>query len=188
MPGQPFEGKPLRSHTVGISGKPDCLIRTASGVVPVELKNASKPPACGEVYPSHMIQAVAYCALVEDYMKIPAPYALVIYAGQQVRRVDFSEQRRRWLLDTIRQLELARERQTASRNHDHRALRPLRSSVPLRSGTPLRASCVFEIFSSLEGLGFPLGRPGGDQICVLRSKDTLLKEMQSFGGEAPRDN
>jgi CRISPR-associated exonuclease Cas4 len=121
LPGQPFDGKPLRSHTLGISGKPDCLIRTAEGIVPVELKNASKPPARGEIYSSHMIQALAYCALVEDQMEISAPYALVIYAGQQVRRVDFTEQRRRWLLDTIRELELARERQTAKRNHDHRA-------------------------------------------------------------------
>ena len=66
-----------------------------------------------------MIQALAYCALVEDQMKTPAPYALVIYAGQQVRRVEFTEPRQRWLLDTIRQLELARERQVANRNHDH---------------------------------------------------------------------
>jgi hypothetical protein len=29
-----------------------------------------------------MIQALAYCVLVEDQMKISAPYALVIYAGQ----------------------------------------------------------------------------------------------------------
>jgi CRISPR-associated exonuclease Cas4 len=121
LPGQPFDRKPLRSHALGISGKPDCLIRTVAGIVPVELKNASKPPARGEVCPSHMIQALAYCALVEDQMKISAPYALVIYAGQQVRRVDFTEQRRRWLLDTIRELELARERQTVKRNHDHRA-------------------------------------------------------------------
>ena len=121
LAGQPFEGKPLRSLTLGISGKPDCLIRTADGIVPVELKNASKPPARGEVYPSHMIQAVAYCALVEDQIKISAPYALVIYAGQQVRRVEFTERRRQWLLDTIRHLELARERQTANRSHDHAA-------------------------------------------------------------------
>jgi CRISPR-associated exonuclease Cas4 len=121
LPGQPFEGRPLRSHTLGISGKPDCLIRIPGGIVPVELKNASKPPASGGVYPSHMIQAVAYCALVEDQMKIPAPYALVIYAGQHARRVDFTERRRQWLLDTIRELELARERQSANRNHDHRA-------------------------------------------------------------------
>jgi CRISPR/Cas system-associated exonuclease Cas4 (RecB family) len=77
----------------GISGKPDCLIRTADGIVPIELKNASKPPSRGEIYPSHMIQAVAYCALVEDQMNISVPYALVIYAGQQVRRVDFTEHR-----------------------------------------------------------------------------------------------
>ncbi len=121
LPGQPFYGKPLRSHTLGISGKPDCLIRTAEGIVPVELKNASKPPARGEVYPSHIIQAVAYCALVEDQMKISARYALVIYAGHQVRRVEFTDQRRRWLLDTIRQVQVARERNTANRNHDHRA-------------------------------------------------------------------
>lgn len=121
LPGQPFDGKPLRSPTLGISGKPDCLIRTAEGIIPVELKNASKPPARGEVYPSHIIQAVAYCALVEDQMKLSAPYALVIYAGQQVRRVEFTEQRRRWLLDTIRQLEFARERQAVNRNHDHKA-------------------------------------------------------------------
>jgi CRISPR-associated exonuclease Cas4 len=121
LPGQPFNGKPLRSHALGISGKPDCLIRAANRIIPAELKNASKPPARGEIYPNHMIQAVAYCALVEDQMKISVPYALVIYAGQQVRRVDFTEQRRRWLLHTIRELELARERQTADRNHDHPA-------------------------------------------------------------------
>jgi hypothetical protein len=54
LSGQPFDGKPLRSHALGISGKPDCLIRTVAGIVPVELKNASKPPARGEVYPSHI--------------------------------------------------------------------------------------------------------------------------------------
>jgi len=121
LPGQPFYGRPLRSHTLGISGKPDCLVRTAAGIVPVELKNASKPPARGEVYPSHIIQAVAYCALVEDQMRVSAPYALVIYAGHQVRRVDFTEERRKWLVDTIRQLECARERRRGNRNHEHRA-------------------------------------------------------------------
>jgi hypothetical protein len=38
LPGQPFFGEPLRSKALGISGKPDCLVRTGDGVVPVELK------------------------------------------------------------------------------------------------------------------------------------------------------
>ncbi|MBV8672744.1 MAG: Dna2/Cas4 domain-containing protein [Acidobacteriaceae bacterium] len=121
LSGQPFYGKPLRSHALGISGKPDCLIRMAEGIVPVELKKSNKPPARGGVYPSHMIQAPGYCALVEEQMQVTAPYALVIYAGQQVRRVDFTEERRKWLLDTICQLECAGKRRSANRNHEHRA-------------------------------------------------------------------
>jgi CRISPR-associated exonuclease Cas4 len=120
LPGQPFFGKPLRSNALGISGKPDCLVRTADGTVPVELKNSSKPPARGEVYPNHGIQALAYCALVEDQMKVRVPYALVIYAGQQVRKVMFTEERRQWLLEAIHEVELARARLTADRNHEHR--------------------------------------------------------------------
>jgi len=120
LPGQPFFGEPLRSNALGISGKPDCLVRTVDGTVPVELKNSSKPPARGGIYANHMIQALAYCALVEDQMKARIPYALVIYAGQQVRRVAFTEVRRQWLLQIIHEVEVARARLTANRNHEHR--------------------------------------------------------------------
>jgi len=67
-----------------------------------------------------MIQALAYCALVEDQMKVRVPYALVIYAGQQVRKVVFTDERRQWLLQTIRELEIARARLRPNRNHEHR--------------------------------------------------------------------
>ena len=120
LPGQPFFGKPLCSDALGISGKPDCLVRTADGTVPVELKNSSRPPAREGVYANHTIQALAYCALVEDRMKVRVPYALVIYAGQQVRQVDFTDARRQWLLQTIREVQAAKARLWANRNHDHR--------------------------------------------------------------------
>ena len=120
LPGQPFFGEPLRSDALGISGKPDCLVRAADGIVPVELKNSSRPPARGGVYANHMVQALAYCALVEDQMKVRVPYALVIYAGQQVRKVEFTEERRQWLLQMIQAVEVTRARLTANRNHDHR--------------------------------------------------------------------
>jgi CRISPR-associated exonuclease Cas4 len=119
LPGQPFFGEPLRSGVLGISGKPDCLVRATDGTIPVELKNSGRSPARGGVYANHMIQALAYCALVEDQMKVRVPYALVIYAGQQVRKVEFTEERRRWLLQTIHEVEVARARLTANRNHDH---------------------------------------------------------------------
>ena len=56
LTGQPFRAATLCSSQFGISGKPDCVIRTADGMVPVELKNAKRPPARGEVYPNLIIQ------------------------------------------------------------------------------------------------------------------------------------
>ena len=95
--GQPFHAEVLRSARWGISGKPDCLIRIPEGVVPVELKRSRKAPARGEVYPNHRIQNLAYCALVEDQMRVRVPYGLVIYAGHQVRRVEYTDASRAWL-------------------------------------------------------------------------------------------
>jgi hypothetical protein len=66
--GQPFAAHDLGSLTLGISGKPDCLIRTSDGIVPVELKKSKRPPARDGVYPNHMIQNLAYCALVEEQL------------------------------------------------------------------------------------------------------------------------
>jgi CRISPR-associated exonuclease Cas4 len=118
--GQPFAARNLRSLELGISGKPDCLIRTADGIVPVELKTSKRPPARGEVYPNHMIQNLAYCALVEEQLRGPVPYGLVIYAGQQVRRVEFTDSNRRWLTDMIAAVQAARLRKQADRNHNQR--------------------------------------------------------------------
>jgi CRISPR-associated exonuclease Cas4 len=118
--GQPFPAMALRSAKLGISGKPDCLIRTADGIVPVELKKSKRPPARGEVYPNHMIQNLAYGALVEDQMKERVPYGLVVYAGEQVRRVEFTESNRKWLMQTISAVQAARLQQEAKRNHNQR--------------------------------------------------------------------
>ncbi|MFL6305053.1 MAG: Dna2/Cas4 domain-containing protein [Candidatus Sulfotelmatobacter sp.] len=115
--GQPFQAEVLRSPRWGISGKPDCLIRTPEGVVPVELKKSKKPPARGEVYPNHRIQNLAYCALVEDQMRVHVPYGLVIYAGQQVRRVEYTDASRRWLAQVIEEVRKARTQPGVMRNH-----------------------------------------------------------------------
>jgi len=52
--------EPLVSHTYQLIGKPDYVVRTAAGLVPVEVK--SRP--CGERGPSEgeVAQVVAYCA------------------------------------------------------------------------------------------------------------------------------
>ena len=88
--------------------------------MPVELKKSKRPPARGEVYPNHMIQNLAYCALVEEQLRERVPYGLVIYAGQQVRRVEFTDSNRGWLMDTIAAVQAARLAKQAKRNHNQR--------------------------------------------------------------------
>ena len=130
--GQPFQAEVLRSSLWGISGKPDCLIRTSEGVVPVEFKRSKKAPARGGIYPNHAIQNLAYCALVEDQMHVQVPYGLVIYAGQQVRRVEYNDANKRWLAETIQEVRYASGLLSVMRNHRFRGR---------CSGCGLRASC-----------------------------------------------
>ena len=67
-----------------------------------------------------MIQNLAYCALVEEQLGEQVPYGLVIYAGQQVRRVEFTDSNRKWLMQTIAAVQAARLQQEAKRNHNQR--------------------------------------------------------------------
>ena len=67
-----------------------------------------------------LIQNLAYCALVKEQLSERVPYGLVIYAGQQVRRVEFTDSNRRRLMDTIAAVQAARLRKQADRNHNQR--------------------------------------------------------------------
>ena len=70
-----------------------------------------------------MIQNLAYCALVEEQLRERVPYGLVTYAGQQVRRVEFTDSNRRWLMHTIAAVQATRLRKQADRNHNQRGYR-----------------------------------------------------------------
>ncbi len=64
--GQPMPARVLHSRISGVRGKPDCLIRTPEGIIPVELKKSAHPPARGGAYPNHLIQVLAYIVLVRE--------------------------------------------------------------------------------------------------------------------------
>lgn len=93
------------SERYGLSGRPDELRRTAKGqIIPVEIKSGHPPPG-GSAYPSHEIQVLAYCLILEDHGQ-PPPYGLLVYGdGREVVVPWTSEARRRVLemLSAIRQ-------------------------------------------------------------------------------------
>jgi CRISPR-associated exonuclease Cas4 len=70
--------QPLRSETHKIIGKPDYILKTPDGIIPVEVKptrQATKP------YPSDIMQLAAYCLLVEENFDTVPPFGLLRYAN-----------------------------------------------------------------------------------------------------------
>jgi len=115
--GQPMAAVALRSRVYGLRGKPDCLIRTADGIVPVELKKSGRPPARGGVYPNHLIQILAYIVLVRENYREHVPYGLVIYGNAVAVKVIPTAEDLEWLARTVQEIRVARGLQSADRSH-----------------------------------------------------------------------
>ena len=108
--------RPLVSRLYGLTGRPDYLVRTREGVVPVEAKSTRKP-ASGVPYDSHLMQLAAYCLLVEDQLGEPVPYGVVRYRDGEVR-VRFTPELRESLLALLAEMRETRDAEEAHRSHE----------------------------------------------------------------------
>jgi len=108
--------EPLVSHTYQLTGKPDYVVRTAAGLVPVEVK--SRP--CGErgPYEGEVAQVVAYCLLVEDVMGEPVPHGILQFVDREVP-VPFTEKRREKLLAVVAEMRGLDGAGDVHRDHEH---------------------------------------------------------------------
>ena len=107
----------LVSERLGLRGKPDCLIRNADGIIPVELKKSARPPSRGGVYPNHLIQVLAYIVLVQEHYGEQVPYGLVLYGNEEARKVYPTPENMAWLEAVIMQVRRARAASTVDRSH-----------------------------------------------------------------------
>ena len=105
----------LVSRRHGLTGRPDYLIETRDGVVPVEAKSTAKPGA--RPYDSHLYQLAAYCLLVEDALGARVPYGLIRYRDGEVR-VEYTAELRAGLLALLEEMRRAREADEVHRSHD----------------------------------------------------------------------
>ena len=118
--GQPMAAVTLRSSAYGINGKPDCLIRNADGIIPVEFKKSAKPPAQGGVYPNHLIQVIAYIVLVRENYRERVPYGLVIYSGETARKVVPTDENLAWFATVVQEVRKSRFNNCADRSHNQK--------------------------------------------------------------------
>jgi CRISPR-associated exonuclease Cas4 len=108
----------LVSRKYGLTGRPDYLVRTREGIVPVEAKSARRP-ASGVPYDSHLMQLAAYCLLVEDGLGERVPYGLVRYSDGEAR-IEYTPELRETLIEIIDEIREAREADEVHRSHDQR--------------------------------------------------------------------
>jgi CRISPR-associated exonuclease Cas4 len=108
--------KPLVSERFGLIGRPDYLVETEDGIIPVEIKSA-RAPASGQPYDSHVLQLAAYCLLVEDLLDADVAWGIIRYRDAEVR-VAYTEELRILLLDVLDDMRAARLAEDVHRSHD----------------------------------------------------------------------
>ena len=106
--------KPLYSPRYGLTGKPDYLLATRRGLVPVEVKPTRDDP---EPHESHLLQVLAYCLLLEDSEGKRPPYGLLRYRSGTFK-VDYNSQTRAHVVGVIEEMRVALRQAEVHRSHD----------------------------------------------------------------------
>ena len=109
----------LMSLRYGLVGKPDYLVETRHGFVPVEIKSRNSTRAGPSE--SDLAQLTAYCVLVEDVVGSAPPQGIIEYADR-CWRIEYTPRRRRELLQVIGEIrESLQSSESIHRSHNQPA-------------------------------------------------------------------
>lgn len=97
-----------------LTGRPDYLLSTQQGAVPVEVKTGHTP---AHPYPSHVMQVACYLRLLEVRDGKAPAYGLVQYPGGFFR-VEWTPELRQALRDQLDHMAKAEQAGRADRDHD----------------------------------------------------------------------
>jgi CRISPR-associated exonuclease Cas4 len=89
--------KPLYDAELGLTGKPDYLIKKDGLILPVEVKTGRTPEA---PYDAHIFQLAAYCRLVEKTFGRRPTHGIIHYPGRDFS-VDYTPALESALLDLL---------------------------------------------------------------------------------------
>lgn len=106
--------RPLFSNHHRLTGRPDYLVRSREGLIPVEVKSGSAPQ---QPYPAHVLQLAAYCLLVEEQEGRSPPYGILKYRDQAFE-IDYTPALRAELLDVLDDMRRDLGARSVDRSHD----------------------------------------------------------------------
>lgn len=109
--------KPLYDAQLGLTGKPDYLVKQGELLIPVEIKTGRTPPA---PYDSHIFQLAAYCLLVHRAYGNRPTHGLIQYPARTFQ-VDYTPQLERELLNLLDEMRAAQRKRSLLRSHEQPA-------------------------------------------------------------------
>ena len=106
--------KPLYDAGIGLTGRPDYLIKKGNQIIPVEVKSSWAPRS---PYDSHILQLAAYCVLVKSTYGQCPPYGLLRYKNRtfKVKFTSDLEERALEIIDIIR---MQKNKEDIPRSHN----------------------------------------------------------------------
>jgi len=104
---------PLYDPTYNLTGKPDFIVGTKKGIIPIEVKSGrvrSKP------YDSHIYQLAAYCLLIDQAYGIRPEYGILHYSNQDIA-VDYTPELEYSVIQLIREIRSLGKQRSVDRSH-----------------------------------------------------------------------
>ncbi|MCK4521091.1 MAG: CRISPR-associated protein Cas4 [Nanoarchaeota archaeon] len=93
--------KAFFSSKYGLVGKPDFILHTKDGLLPLEIKNTKRP---NKPYFSHVMQLISYCLLIEEVKGTKPKYGFIQYKGGQPFSVSYTENMKSFLIKTMQEM------------------------------------------------------------------------------------
>lgn len=106
--------RPLFSQRYRLTGRPDYVVRTRQGVIPVEVKSGGTPE---RPYKAHILQLAAYCLLVEEQEGKAPPHGILKYP-EQAFEIDYTDALRAELIDTLEAIRTDQRARQVERSHE----------------------------------------------------------------------
>jgi CRISPR-associated exonuclease Cas4 len=92
----------LASHRLGLTGRPDRLIKENGSIIIEEWKSARR------VWPNHRAQMGVYFLLVEEQLRIRPTHGFIVSGDGSRHRVENTDDLRTWVLSLAGQIRAAR--------------------------------------------------------------------------------
>ena len=106
--------KPFYDPMLGLTGKPDYVVKKRNQLIPVEVKSSQ---VTDSPYDSHIYQLAAYCYLIERETDTRPQYGILHYPARTFR-IDYTQELENALLELISDIRYQERRTVVNRSHE----------------------------------------------------------------------